>query len=225
MIEIIVKSKYKDLSADDRISYRTLERNLGKNILNISSKEKEWETFIFGEEVNNKVDVDKLLEDIRILPFKYSNQFKLSDNYGVPDLSDAQVKYNHVKEQFDKIGFAMPSAFEKPRMGEKTDKRYSFLKWESEIYQDSYNAVRSNVLEMLIIMINYLKQNNKSLYLYSDFLNLLTCNSDEKKYYDTTFFVKYLINIKGIFTIDCAENLENLCERAIKEITALWEAS
>lgn len=225
MIEIIVKSKYKDLSADDRISYRTLERNLGKNILNISSKEKEWETFVIGEEVNDNVDVDELLEDIRVLPFKYTDQFELSDNNAMPDLSNAQVKYNHVKEQFDKIGFAMPSAFEKPRMGEKADKRYTFLKWESEIYQDSYNAVRSNVLEMLIIMINYLEQNDKSLNLFSDFLKLLTCNNDEKKYYDTTFFVKYLSNIKGIFTIDCAENLETLCERAIKEITALWEAA
>ena len=229
MLEIIVKSKFKELSQDDKMSYRTYERNLGKNILAItSSKEKEWETFIDGKNnVNDKIDVDELVKTIKSLPLKYHEKFDKPVNSigNENNSSSAQVKYNHVKEQFDKIGFAMPAAFEKPRIGEKYDKRYSFLEWENEIYSDLYNAIRSNVLEMCIILINFFEKGKNSKDIYADFLNLLTCNSDEKKCYDAIFFARYLRNYKGIFAINRVDNIDTQCERAIKEISALWEAS
>lgn len=221
MVEIIVKSKYQALSYEDKMSYKTLERNLGVNILNIQGKDKIWGTFISKEGFVENISLDKLLDEIKSLPSTHSDKFIVQDRL---ETSNAQVKYNAVKEQFDKIGFVMPSAFEKPKMGDQLEKRYTFLEWEKTLYDNQYNAVRSNIQEMCIILIKILQQKDSKI-LYSDFLNLLTCNENEKQIYDCLFFVRYLENLKGIFSIDCEENMEVRCERAIKEISALWEAS
>lgn len=43
--------------------------------------------------------------------------------------------------------------------------------------------------------------------------------------YDETFFTRYLKYLKETFRFDFTENIEVYCERELKEITALWEAS
>lgn len=227
MMEIIVKSKYVILTEEDIMSYKTLETKLGKKILNLASKsDMEWEKFIVNGEKKESVNIEKLLNDIRLLPARYPEKFIGEKNEKDYDMSSAQVKYNEVKKQFDLIGFAMPSAFEKPRIGEKKEKRYSFLQWETDLFSDIYTSVRSSIQEMCIILITVL-QNNYSVNtkIYSSFMQLLTCNSREKKEYDCKFFVRYLQGIKGLFAIDCVEEMERHCERTLKEIAAVWEAT
>lgn len=227
MSEIIIKSKYRNLSDADKKRYREVERKLGSKILNISRQEKDWDTFIEKDDSQvENIDVDKLLRRIRLLPIDYPEKFEQEDFSN--QFGSAQLKFNTVKKQFDKIGFIMPAAFEKPRIGEKKEKRYSFMLWEEELYMNPYNAIRSNVQEMCIILIDYFERYKSSHRIYSDFLNLLTCNQEEKNSYDETFFTRYLKYLKETFRFDFTENTENIevyCERELKEITALWEAS
>lgn len=228
MIEIIVKSKYEPLSDEDKFNYRTIESRVGNKILKISRDKKEWDTFISKENKIEEINIDELMATIRNLPYKYHEKFEKAENIDVfSDENDlnAQMKYNHVKQQFEKIGFAMPSAFEKPKSGERKKKSYLFCEWEQELYSNTYTAVRSSVLEMCLILVAYLKEKNNREDFYIDFLNLLICNEEEKKYYDDEFFIRYLENIESIFGIECTENIDNFCERAIKEISSLWEAS
>lgn len=227
MIEIIVKSKYTSLSEEDKMSYRTSERELGKEILKVSQKEKEWDTFILKDNRQVEgIDLDKLLKQIRRLPLQYYDKFQNENDSSKSDeMRSAQVKYNAVKDQFDQIGFVMPAAFEKPKIGESKDKRYVFMQWKTELHMDPYNVIRSNIQEMCIILIDYLNHSRAANKLYSCFLKLLTCDPEEQKYYDDSFFIRYLKNLKGIFAIECSESIEVHCERALKEITALWEAS
>lgn len=222
MIEIIVKSKYRNLSINDRMSYITSEMTIVDEI------QKDWDTFIHAEEDDDysqveNIDVDKLLRRIRVLPIDYPEKFE-QENFS-NQFGSAQLKFNTVKKQFDKVGFIMPAAFEKPRIGEEKEKRYSFMLWEEELYMNPYNAIRSNVQEMCIILIDYLERYKSSHRIYSDFLNLLTCNQEEKNSYDETFFTRYLKYLKETFRFDFTENIEVYCERELKEITALWEAS
>ena len=177
MIEIIVKSKYRNLSINDRMSYITSEMTIVDEI------QKDWDTFIHAEEDDDysqveNIDVDKLLRRIRVLPIDYPEKFE-QENFS-NQFGSAQLKFNTVKKQFDKVGFIMPAAFEKPRIGEEKEKRYSFMLWEEELYMNPYNAIRSNVQEMCIILIDYLERYKSSHRIYSDFLNLLTCNQEEK---------------------------------------------
>lgn len=251
MVEIICKSKYTNyLSDEDKEQYRKAEIGLG-NTLRVSKKEKKWDTFICNNEQVENIDLDNLLEQIKLLPLHYPEKFKSDrDNDSSSSKSnelDAHVKYNTVKSHFEKIGFAMPSAFEKPKIGERRDKSYSFKQWETNLYTNPYNTIRSNVQEMCTILIDYFNNgeetNDK---IYSDFLNLLG-NQDEKDYYDKSFFIRYVKGIREIFAIDCSieayydkirrkiekteiseyltENIETYCNRALKDITALWEAS
>lgn len=222
MIEIIVKSKYRNLSINDRMSYITSEMTIVDEI------QKDWDTFIHAEEDDDysqveNIDVDKLLRRIRVLPIDYPEKFE-QENFS-NQFGSAQLKFNTVKKQFDKVGFIMPAAFEKPRIGEEKEKRYSFMLWEEELYMNPYNAIRSNVQEMCIILIDYFERYKSSHRIYSDFLNLLTCNQEEKNSYDETFFTRYLKYLKETFRFDFTENIEVYCERELKEITALWEAS
>lgn len=232
MIEIIVKSKFTVLSEEDIKEYKTSERNLGKNVLGISSADKEWNTFISNNEIVENNNLDELIKQIRLLPLRHRDKFLNKQNESNTSLyggyvndSIAKVKYNAVKDQFEKVGFVMPSAFEKPRIGEKKNKRYAFLQWELELQNNAYNMVRSNVQEMCIVLIDYLQKCKTKEPIYTSFLEVLTCGSEEKQYYDKSFFIRYLKNIKGYFSVDLSEHVETYCERITKEITALWEAS
>lgn len=220
MIKIIAKSECRDLSEEDKESYISDEQQLCNNILNKSIKKKDWDTFINFDRQLEDVDVNKLINKLE----EYYDEFKAEQFVNGSDKVKARVKYNTVKNQFDEIGFVMPSAFEKPKPGETMDKSYDFLLWEKKLYKNPYNAVRSNVQEMCIILIDYFKENKESR-LFHDFLNLLTCNCEEKKYYDADFFTRYLKGVKGLFDIDCKDSMETFCDTALKQITALWEAS
>lgn len=222
MIEIITKSKYTDLTIDDKKSYRTYEDKLGGKFLKISREEKNWDTFISDNDKIENIDIEKLIGQIRQLPFYYHEKFK---NNSVTQESIARVKYNEVKAQFDKMGFTMPSAFEKPKIGERIEKKYSFMEWKDKLHRNCYNVVRSNIQEMCILLIEYLEKTKNSDKLYSDFLNILMCDMEETHYFDNAFFVRYLKTIKGMFLIDGEENGQIHFEMILKEITALWEAS
>ena len=218
MAEIIAKSKYMNLSDEDEISYRTSESKLRKIV-----KDKTWDTFISKEGQVENVDIDKLLQQIYSLPILHNSDFQVNNSMSIENgINTAQSKYNAVKDQFDTIGFAMPFAFEKPNMGEKSDKRYSFINWKDSLYNIKYNAVRSNVQEMCNVLIEYLGSDVSDGNFYASFLELM--KPQERKYYDATFYIAYLRRIRGLFTFNCDES-ELLRERVVREVTALWEVT
>lgn len=229
MLEIIAKYNFeKEIDDCDIRSYYTNETYLARDELKISREDKSWDTFIRrtedGEyEILGDVDIEHLRTSLRSLPLTYDKKFKEDDEN--THLSSAQTKYNAVKVQFDKIGFAMPAAFEKPKGICNLNKSYSFLEWESSLYQDSYNAVRSNILEMCILLIEYLEENKEDTKLFSNFLKLLSCRSDEIQTYDSKFFIRYLRNFKGFFYMEIGDVGKVYCERVVKELTSLWEVS
>ena len=225
MIEIILKYKFADLTYEDMTRYNTLERNLGKNILKISSAEKEWHTFIVNNNINEDVDLDELLEEIIALSSKDQFKDEYKNNDENPDTSSVKAKYNYVKEQFNKIGFAMPKAFEKPAQNNKIDKRYLFTAWEANVYSNDYNAIRSNIQEMCNILIKYLRSNQFSIDIYSNFCELFTKKGDENEFYEKEFFVDYLKGVKRVFPINRIESEKACCDRALREIASIWESS
>lgn len=228
MIEIIIKSNYKNLSLEDKKSYRTLERAMGIGILDLkSSDEKTWDTFISKEDNIENINKDKLLEQLRALPQLYKEKFNKESNINRDENdSSAKEKYNYVKVQFEKIGFVMPAAFEKPKLGEKVEKRYVFLEWKNELYKVLYNAVRSNILEMCILLRTFLQRISKNQNdIYCDFLRLLNCNEEEKKNYDNLYFEKYINDLEDLFVFCGSENISDNCSLVLKEISGLWEAS
>lgn len=222
MIEIIAKSKFDELSYSEKKSYRTLERNLGKDILGISSKDKEWETFISGEEQIQNIDEEELMRILKRLPEIYREKFEVDTANNSNNKS--LVKYQLVKEQFEKIGFVMPAAFEKHKIGERATKRYSFLQWEAELYEKKYVSIRSNILELLKIIEQEICDNDIDKYV-QNFVSLLTCNKDELQEYDKDFFLSYISDLKELFIID-GENEDSLkCSLLLKEMSSLWEAT
>lgn len=225
LVEIIEKSRLEKLSDEDKINYRSSERSLGLK-LKFTKETKPWKTFISNDNIIQKIDINELLNTIKALPLNYyeriySNEKSEKIDKFVGSLA-SQSKYNDVKRKFDMIGLMMPAAFEKPKFGnERIKKRYAFLAWEKELYKEPYNAIRSNVLEMCIILINALGQESSDS-LYSNFLKLLTGSHN---YYDNQFFIRYLEDFMSIFTINGAENIKMNCKRILKEMSALWEAS
>ena len=225
MIEIILKYKFADVTDKDIARYNTLEINLGKDILKISSAEKEWQTFIVDNKIDENVDLDELLGKIRALSSKdqFKDEYKNNDENS--DISGVKAKYNDVKEQFNKIGFAMPEAFEKPAQTEKIDKRYLFTAWEANVYSSDYNAIRSNIQEMCNILIKYLRSNEFSNEIYSNFCGLFINKDDENEFYEKQFFVEYLKGVKRVFPINRIESEKACCDRALREIATIWESS
>lgn len=224
MVEIIVKSKYEELSYNEKKEYRTLERNLGSEILNISSKEKSWKTFISNEDVLQTIDKEELIKTLQLLPQAFAEKFEVEE-VGKETKNKSMIQYQLVKNQFEKIGFVMPVAFEKPKIGEKSGKKYSFIQWEYELYSNPYISVRSNVLEMLNILEGEITDNFAKNGLVKSFLSLLTCNLDELSYYDADFFLSYIRDMKALFGIEKFDDSEYNCSLILKEMSGLWEAS
>lgn len=223
MVEIIVKSKYEELSYGEKKGYRTLNNNLRK-ILNISKEEQSWATFISDEEVIQNIDKGELIKALQILPQIFAEKFEV-DKVGKETKNKSMIQYQFVKNQFEKIGFVMPAAFEKPKIVESANKRYSFIQWEDELYSNPYVSVRSNVLEMLNILEEEIHNNFDKNSFVKRFLSLLTCNFDELSYYDADFFLSYLSDIKDLFGIEKSDRSEYSESLILKEMSGLWEAS
>lgn len=247
IIEIIAKHKYSNekMSFDDKVDYLSLENDL-RRILNLSREEQKWKTFIVEEDdddnddatmiidenedpyriiLTEEVDINKLLEDIRILPVENPNKFnkqsttETNNAFSNKDGSKSQTKYNYLKEQFDKVGFSMPSAFEKPKFGQK-GQRYSFLEWENNICKNDYNVIRSAVLEMCLLL-----QKNLRTEFYKDFLEILVCEEGELDTYNDSFYRDYLKRIQNLFPLENSVCLSDLAFQIVKEITSIWENS
>lgn len=228
MKELIIKSKHEQLIESDKKEYITNERTLGTKILHIEKKNKTWDTFISKDDNVQNIDRDKLincldgiLESInKGLSIDSKNDNGAKDN--IPNVS--LMQYLYVKDKFEEIGFAMPSAFEKKGQGEKRNRRYLFLQWEEDLYNNEYIAIRSNVLGLLNILDNEISKNYNQ-EIVSRYLDILSCRKDELKCYDSNYFLSYIRDIKRLF--DFCKDIESVskCSLFLKEISSVWEAS
>lgn len=216
MIKIILKSEFESLSEDDILSYRTSELKLGKKILHIGRDDKTWDNFITSDNNIEKIDKKKLIEVLENLPNKYIEEFKIKDASMMP--------YEILKNQFDKIGLMMPSAFEKPkRYIEVIKKCYSFFEWEEKLYSNQYISIRSNILEMLNIIEQQVEHAECDITDFAEsFISLLGCNDDEICSYNDDFFISYVKDLKDLFVIEKDYYNSSLI---LKEISSVWEAA
>lgn len=221
MIKIIDKSKIEKLSDDDMFQYRTLEIKLGKK-RGYSRRDGNvpWKEFISKDNTIQNIDSDELKDALK-------SEREEDKTNETNETNKTNLKFNIVKETFGKIGLEMSSAFIKPKQGitKGDDQGNLFKEWSKIIESEPYNSIRSSVLEMCIILIKYFNREDFKDEFYSDFLKLLTCDDNEKGHYNKDFFVRYLKDLEGIFLIECEEDMEIFCRRALKDISALWEAT
>lgn len=233
MIKIIVKSKYKQLTAEETREYATTEGKVGKEYLGIaSSNDRKWPRFVYKKDteyiVDKDIDICQLITQLKKLPEIYKEKFENNNREGKFDIETgskmSKKKYYFVKEQFEKVGFVMPAAFEKPKWGEKFDKNYLFFEWENRVYGNMYNAVRSNVLEMCIVLRDCLNNRNECK-IYSSFLKILRSERNINSIYDHVFFREYISDLMRLFDLREINDIEYNCNIMLKEITCLWEAA
>lgn len=160
----------------------------------------------------NNPDANDVIKRLNQLKLDYPDYFK--------PISDGTLQqYKLLSEQFSDMGLSMPLAFEKPKpSGVEIDKKYSFIYWEKMSDLEQYNAVRSAIQEMSLILIEKLEKK-----MYNDFIKILTCEEYEIETYDDIFFKNYLEQIMDLLPLECSSDEEALSAIVVKEIASVWE--
>lgn len=211
MKEFMYKKLFTDLTESDVYNYRGCANHLidpmRKDGIFKDRSDVEWME-------SSNPNVDDVVARLDQLILDHPKYFEIQrENDGTLQ------QYKQLKMQFNDMGLSMPLAFEKPKPnGIEIDKKYSFLHWEKMADSKQYNAIRSSIQEMSLILIE--KMNNK---LYKDFKKLLTCEEYELETYDDIFFNRYLEQVMDLLPLECGSDESALSSIVVKEIASVWE--
>lgn len=162
----------------------------------------------------NNPDANDVIKRLNQLKIDYPEYFKTNR-----DGDGTLQQYKLLSKQFSDMGLSMPLAFEKPKpSGVEIDKKYSFIHWEKMSDLEHYNAIRSAIQEMSLIIIEKLEKK-----MYRDFIKILTCEEYEIETYDDIFFKNYLEQIMDLLPLECSSDEEALSAIVVKEIASVWE--
>lgn len=146
MRELIAKARYQDLSPTDKDAFELLN----EDAYDLYKKEKNAGDFLIPEteDINWKcLDcLDKLEKKIMDVEKEITERLS-NDNHN----DGADLKYNSVKEEFEKLGLKLPIAFEKPGDSEREKISWLFKEWqERKLGKDDYYKLRSNLLDICL---------------------------------------------------------------------------
>jgi len=155
MREIIAKARFRDISQTDKDNFALYN----EEAYNLYEKGKEEDDFPIPETENISWEcLDELEKEImdaekEITKWLPNNNNSHGDN----------LKYNSVKDEFEKLGLKVPIAFEKPDGSECETISWLFKEWqERNLERDDYYKLRSNLLDICLSIQKLLTESNAS---------------------------------------------------------------
>lgn len=174
MREIIAKARFQNMSPADK-DYFAL---YNADAYELYKKIKKTDDFPIPEtEYINWECLDDLEKKIMDVEREITERL-LNGNHNQGD----NLKYNSVKEEFEKLGLKVPIAFEKPDGSEREKISWLFKEWqERTLGKDDYYKLRSNILDICLSIQELLKESELSSIIQKDILPETEFRADEIK--------------------------------------------
>lgn len=216
------KAMYESLNEEDRDDFSVFNEELLEKYMEIMDLDEDEANKQFAIPPGDKIDwtnPDELLEQIEHVSKEISDEKIKSTENSKKNLKNniKNLKYNSVKEEFEKVGLKIPKAFEKPTEDTKLDKAYDFIVWvegtkKKRGINTDYYKLRSVILESCL----HLKKLFDTDIVEHMPYNHVKCKDGSKM--SVVQMKNMIAKIEELFPInEWTRNNESLYKRVIKE--------
>lgn len=222
MKELALKAKYESLNEKEKVYFSGLNNEVFEKYKEIKCLDEDEANELFVIPPSDKIDWSKpevLYEQIE----KVSKEIQCKIKSSVADKEN--LKYNSVKQEFERVGLKVPRAFEKPTGETKSEISWQFKTWVDGIDSDYYK-LRAVILKSCLHVKELL---NKGAVKYMPYRKMVRKYYSDKAGYTTeienlsaNMAVNMITKIVELFPInEWTKNNESFYTRVIKECVSL----